>query len=190
MTFRTKHKAFLGLFGCVLLSGCMPKMTIDEMKAMMPKRPAELDHLNMFVGDWSFDGEAKMAGLEEPLKTTGTNSAHWEGNDWYLISNGIFKMGDFDEMKGHETWTYDTNAKCFRSSWVDSMGATGAGQAWYYPDKKKWKMRATSHTPFGTTNMKGEVTIVDENTMEFSMKETTMWGLITTMEWKGTSTRK
>ena len=28
-------------FTCTLVLGCMPKMTLEEMKEMMPKRPAE-----------------------------------------------------------------------------------------------------------------------------------------------------
>ena len=51
------------LFCAIVLSvvgtmnlGCMPKMTIAEMKAQMPKRPAELDRLNRFVGKWTGEG--------------------------------------------------------------------------------------------------------------------------------------
>ncbi len=190
MTHRNTLKALVGLFGCVLLTGCMPKMTIKEMKAMMPKRPVELDHLEMFMGDWTFEGEVTMSGLDEVLETSGTNSARWEGNKWYMVSDGIFKMGDFDEMKGMETWTYDTASKCFRNTWVDSMGSLGVGKGWYNADEKRWKMKSTSHSPFGTTSMKATVTFPDDDTMEWSMTETAMWGLITTMEMKGTSKRK
>jgi len=38
-----------------VLTGCMPHMTLDEMKAQMPQRPAELDRLNAFVGQWQDD---------------------------------------------------------------------------------------------------------------------------------------
>lgn len=190
MTHRKAIKTFLALSGCALLSGCMPKMTIEELKAMMPKRPAELDHLNMFAGDWTFEGEAKMAGLDQPLKTTGTNSAHWEGNNWYLVSTGIFKMDEFDEMHGLETWTYDSNSKCYRSSWFDSMGTAGYGRGWYDEGDKTWTMKATSYGPHGTSSMKGTVTFTDANTMEWSMTESVMGGLITVMEMKGTSKRK
>jgi hypothetical protein len=168
----------------------MPKMTIEDMKAMMPKRPAELDHLNMFAGDWTFEGKAEFAGLDEPLEMTGTNSAHWDGNNWYLVSTGIFKMADFDDMHGIETWTYDTNSKCYRSSWFDSMGTAGYGRSWYNEDDKTWTMKATSYGPHGKSYMKGKVTFTDENTAEWSMTERAMGGLIKVAEMSGTSKRK
>ena len=58
------------------LPGCSPKMTIEEMKADMPKRPVELDKLAMFEGDWEYDGQANFAGLEQALEMKGTDQ-HW-----------------------------------------------------------------------------------------------------------------
>jgi len=103
-------------------AGCMPHMTVDEMKAQMPKRPAELDRLNAFVGKWKGEGEARFAMLDEPLKVTGTSEAKWEGDKWYLVGRGVMRMADFPETQGMETWCYDLHAKKYRSTFVDSMG--------------------------------------------------------------------
>ena len=65
----------------VILTGCMPKMTIEEMRAMTPQRPAELATLNAFVGTWDMEGEAKMAMLDEPIKSSGTSVMNWEGDE-------------------------------------------------------------------------------------------------------------
>jgi len=54
------------------VTGCMPKMTIEQMKQQMPQRPAELDRLDAFVGKWQGEGEAKFAFLDTPLRITGT----------------------------------------------------------------------------------------------------------------------
>ena len=190
MIHRNTLKAFVGLFGCVLLSGCMPKMTIAEIKAMMPSRPAELDHLDMFMGEWTFEGEVTMGGVDEVLKTSGTNTARWEGDKWYMVSDGIFTVSEFGDMKGMETWTYDSGSKCFRTTWVDSAGAFSVGQGWYNADKKKWRMKATNHSSFGTTSVTGTATFIDDDTMKWSMTESAMWGLFKVMEMTGTSKRK
>ena len=44
--------------------GCMPQMTIEQMRDAMPQRPPELDELNAFVGRWETTGEAHMAGFQ------------------------------------------------------------------------------------------------------------------------------
>jgi len=100
----------------VLLSGCMPKMTIEQMKEMMPKRPAELDQLNAFVGRWETEGQMTMAMLEEPVKTSGTNETKWDGDGWFIVNRGTCHMGDLDPMIGVETIAYDARAKKFRTS--------------------------------------------------------------------------
>ncbi len=190
MTRRSFSCVILSSMAGIALTGCMPHMTIEEMKSMMPQRPAELDKLNAFAGRWEFTGEAKMAGLDQVLKSSGTNEAKWEGDGWYLVSRGVFKLEDLGEMQGVETWTYDAHSKKFRSTWVDSMGSVGAGTARHDDKTNTWYMRATSHGPFGKTWIKGQVRSVDDNTMEWDWAEYAMWGFFKTMEMSGTSRRR
>ncbi len=188
-SLRNPH-VLLVIAACMTFPGCMPKMTVEEMKAKTPQRPAELDKLDAFVGRWEFNGEARMAMLDEPLATTGTGETRWDDGKWFLIGNAVFRMQGFDEMRGHETWTYDAHSKKYRSTWVDSMGSTGTGVATHNEKNNTWTMRATSHGSFGKTTMKGCMKIVDDDTMEWCWTEYAMGGLMKTMEMCGTSKRK
>jgi len=185
---RTNTKCALALACAGLaLAGCMPKMTIEEMKAQMPQRPAELDRLDAFAGKWEYTGEATMAMLDEPLKTSGTGESHWEGDNWYLVGRSTFAMEPFGEHQGLETWTYDTHSKKYRSTWVDSMGMTGTGEGTYHADTDTWHMKATSYGPWGKSTMKGWLKFTDPDTMEWEWSE--HQGLMKVMEMKGTGKR-
>ena len=172
---------------CVFLSGCMSKMTIEEMKAHMPKRPVELDRLNAMVGTWEHEGVAKFSCLDQALKTSGRTECKWEGNGWYLLSNCDMKMENFDDTKMCEMWTYDIRAKKYRSSWADSMGMMGSGESTYDPITGTWHMTATNHTPWGRSVLKGKMRFLDDNTTEWSMTET--MGLQKVLEMSGKSKR-
>lgn len=184
------RKLTFASIAAVVLTGCGPKMTVEDMKAMIQQRPAELDKLNAFAGKWEFTGESKMGGLDEVLKISGTSEANWEGNNWYLVSRATFNMGDLGEMQGIETWTYDTHTKKYRSTWTDSTGSMGAGMSTYNEKTNTWHMRATSHGPFGKTTGRGQVKLIDANTMEWSWNEYALGGLIKTGEMTGTSRRR
>lgn len=191
MSKRTTSHTLVVLCAVVMGSGCMPKMTMDEMKHMKPERPtAALAHLNHFAGHWVGEGEMTMAGLDEVIKSTSSMDGRWEGDGWYLVINGTFKMGELGEMKATETWTYDTHDKLYRSTWVDSMGSVGTGKSTYDESTRTWKMTAVSHGPFGKTTMKGTAKMIDDNTMEWTWAEYAMGGLMKTMEMKGTNRRR
>jgi hypothetical protein len=166
-------------------------MTLEEMKEHMPTRPVELDRLDAFVGTWEGDGEAECAFLEEseqPVRTTGTCTTKWEGDDWYLVSDCVFTMADMEPMKAKETWTYDSKAKVYRSTWVDSMGSIGIGTGKYHQNTNTWKMRGCAYGPHGKVTTQGTVKFIDDDTMEWTYSES-MWGM-THMEIKGTSRRR
>lgn len=186
----TMNRVLLVMMASLLMTGCMPKMTIEEMRAMTPPRPVELDKLNAFVGKWTFTGESKMAMLDEVIKTSGTGVTRWHESKRFLVGDAMFEMEGFDPMYGHETWTYDAHTGKYRSTWADSMGATGTGESWIDEATNTWYMKAKSHGPFGSTVMKGWVKIIDENTMEWVWTEYVMGGLFKTMEMKGVSKRQ
>ncbi len=168
---------------CFALGGCMPKMTVEQMKEQMPKRPAELEKLNAFVGTWQSEGKAQFAMLEQPLVVTGRSTAQWAGDSWYLVSNVTFNMEHFGESQGMEIWMYDAHSKKYRSSWVDTMGMIGLGEATCDEKSQTWKMQATSYGPWGKSTMYGTVRFPDADTMEWEwagymgfMKTTQMSG--------------
>jgi hypothetical protein len=174
---------------CVALTGCMPKMTIQEMKDQMPKRPAELDQLDAFVGKWQFEGDAHMDMIKdrESLKSSGTGEYKWSDDRWFLVGTGVMSMEEFDDMYSIETWTYDPKAKKYRSTWVGSMGMVGIGDGKYDEDTNTWHMKGTGYGPGGKTTSKGWMKFTDPDTMEWWWAE--YYGLMKTMEMTGTGKR-
>ena len=177
--------SILAAFACVLLTGCMPKMTIEQMKAEMPKRPAELDRLDVFAGKWQYEGQAKLAMLDEPLKTSGTGEYTWDGDRWFLVGRDVMEMEHFDKSTGLECWTYDTHSKKYRATFVDSMGEIGIGASTYDEKTNTWHMKAESHGPWGESCMKGWMKSTGPDTMEWGMTE--YHGLMKVMEMTGTA---
>ena len=178
----------LTLFACALLTGgCMPKMTIQEMKDQMPKRPVELDRLDAFVGKWQYEGEAKFAMLDEPIKSSGTAEYKWDGDRWYLVGHNVFDMEHFGKSTGLETWTYDTHDKKYRSTWVDSMGMLGIAETKYDEKTGTWHMKSRNYGAWGESTMKGWMKLPTPDTMEWSMSE--HQGLMKVMEMTGTGKR-
>ena len=188
MTSRSIVRASLVVIAGVLATGCMEKMTLEEMKAEMPERPAELDKLNAFVGDWEYEGTATMAMLDQPLESSGSSETKWDDEKRYVVSKHVFDMEGLGQMKGMETWTYDSHSKKYRSTWVDTMGSTGTGESTLDEKTNTWHMKATSFGPHGKTTMKGTVRFIDDDHMEWTWSEYMGW--MKTMEMKGKAHRK
>jgi|GEM_PF-3910431 len=187
MSKKTMIYPLLGVFACTMLTGCMPKMTVEEMKAQMPERAAELDQLESFIGKWEFTGKASMSMLEESLETTGVSEYEWGGGQGFMIGRGAFTMHPFDEGYGVETWTYDSKAEIFRSTWTDSMGQVGVGVGEYDEEEGVWKMKAAGNGPWGKSTMKGWLKFIDDDTMEYEWAEYQWWQK--TMEMSGMGKR-
>ncbi len=190
----TMRRTSVGAFACLVALaaiGCMPKMTVEDFKAMRPQRPQELELLNAFVGTWQHTGTLNMPMLEDSeLETGGSNEAKWGGDGWYLIDSGTFGMGELGEMKATALWAYDAKAKKFRTAWVDSMGGFGTGSVRYNKKTDTWHMRARSRTPHGTTYGKGTTKFVSDNEAEWTWSESALFGLIKVMDMKGTTKRQ
>jgi len=189
MTRRVCAHVFLTACAGIFLTGCMPKMTIEELKQMIPPRPAELDLLNDFVGKWESSGEVRFAGLDEVLKTSSSSEIKWEGDGWYLVEHGNFHMDEFGDMEGLATWVYDSGAKVFRNTWVDSMGGFSVGTAKYDEKTRTWHMKSTNYSSMGKSKGSGTARFVDDDTMEWDYSEHAMGGLIKVMEMTGTGNR-
>ncbi len=183
------------LMACVMmgLSGCMPKMTMEDMKQMRPERPAELDKLNAFVGTWQGSGTAKMIGIDEPMELKGTSETTWEVNNWYLVEHAEYEMGEMGTMKGVGVWSWDSRAKKYRTWWFDDFGGTGTGTITYREACNCWCMSVRGNSPMGSTRGKGCITFKDDETMEWTWQEWPAWdlfGLFKFMDMSGTSKRQ
>ncbi len=190
MNPRPGYCVLLASVAAIAPTGCMSKMTIEDIKAMMPQRPPELDKLNPFVGRWESTGEARMAGLDRNLKYAGKNEVSWEGDRWYLVNREAGSIEKLGDIRGLGTWTYDVRSKKFRTTWINNMGTLETGIAWHDKNTDTWQMRTTSYGPYGRGSAKGTVRFTDPNTMEWTWAEYMMGGLIKTVEMTGTSTRR
>jgi hypothetical protein len=187
MTLKNLARSAAAIAAVVVLTGCMPKMTREQLRSMKPARPAELDRLNAFVGKWQFEGTATMAGLDEPLKLWGTSEGRWDGGNWYVVSHGVFNMEEIGAMTGGEAWTYDTKAKVYRQVFVEEGGTSGSGTATFNAETNTWKMTSKRYGAMGESTFKGECKQLDANTMEFTGTECS--GLMKVGEFKGTMRR-
>ncbi len=153
----------------VLLTGCMPKMTIEDMKNLKPQRPPELDKLNAFVGRWSGTSQMEMAGIDEVITGSATSEVKWDGDGWFLVDKYQASMGDAGEMNAIGVWTYDPQSKKYRTFWADNTGGTGAGTIRHDEKTGTWKFNAKSRGgPMGRTVGKGPMKFVDDKTMEWT----------------------
>ncbi len=188
MMQRRASSIVLALGATVLLAGCVPSLTMEEVKAMRPERPPELDKLNAFAGNWEMKGEFRIAGLDELIEISGSAEAEWEADGWYLVSRFTLSPGELGDVQGQEMWTYDTHAKKYRNTWVDNMGAVGTGEARLDEEANTWHVRAISYGPMGKTTGKGILKVVDENTIEWTWTEYS--GFVKTVEMTGTNKRR
>jgi len=186
---RKRACTILAVCAGTLVAGCMPQMTLEEMQAQRPRRPAELDRLDAFVGKWQYEGQARMPMIKdrESLRTAGTGEYRWDGDRWFVVGRGVMSMEGFDDMQSLETWTYDAKAGKFRSTWTGSQGMIGIGEGRYDAKTDTWHIKATSYSPWGRSTMKGWMKFSGADTMEWWWAE--YQGLMKTMEMSGTGKR-
>ena len=176
---------------CAVLVGCMPEMTIEQMKEMRPERPVELDRLNMFAGTWEGVGEAEMGGLEEVTKSTSKTTREWACDGWCLVERGTMEFGDMGKMHFMGIWTWDAKSRKYRTSWADDFGSIAYGVAKYDGETRTWTIKAKSKGGMGKTVGKGTFKFVDDDTMEWSWTERAgLFGMFKIVEATGTDKRK
>lgn len=172
----------------VLLVGCQQPggMTMEA-----PERPAELNHLDMFVGTWEATGEATKPGSEETVKIHGTETVEWDADKWVLVSHYDYSIGE-KEMCGVDIMRWDPKAKKYCGWSVDNHGGTSTGTGTYDEATHTWHFKGKSHNPFTGKSHVGEGTgkMVDDNTQEWTWTRWDCWKLKKLMEGKSTSRRK
>ncbi|MCZ6699733.1 MAG: DUF1579 family protein [Planctomycetota bacterium] len=186
--FVTSMVASIAIGGCSESTGGPAEM--GEMKA--PPRPAELDMLDMFVGNWTTEGEMKMPGEPEVMISTGTISYEWTLDKKYLVEKWSMKMDEM-EMEASGYWTWDAKAGKYKIWWFDSFGTWATGSSSYDATTKTWSMNSKGTNPMdGKPSWGGgSVKFPDANTMEGTWTEwdnVLKWGDAMEMTFK--STRK
>ncbi len=154
------------------LGGCQQaKVDMSEMMEM-PQRPAELDQLAQFVGDWEGSATMTMPGMEGTSESSGVESVAWEADKWAVLSRYTYQTDDGD-MLGVSIMYWDPQAKCFRSTMVDNMGNVGEGTSTYDEATKTWRMKGEGRNLFSNQRTKGEgsVKFIDAGTQEWEWTE-------------------
>lgn len=183
----------LTMLSAICLSGavgCVPRLTIDDMKAMKIERPAEIDRLRLFAGKWTSTGTARLAGLEDELVISGTSHGKWHTDRWYLVNEDVFTLGELGDMKALTVWRWDERSRRYRSTWFYNDGSTGTGFARYDEKTKTWHLKTRGRGPWGRLKGKGTITYIDDNTVEWTWREWDGSGLVEIMSFQGVSKRE
>lgn len=143
----------------------------DVASAMNTQRPVQLDLLDVFVGQWDWEGEGDIAGLDKPARFSGIRESRWEGDRWYLVTRETGTMEGYGESKTLTVWSYDALANLFRTSYVDSAGTTMIGTAQYDEASSSWTCSTKSHGPTGTTSAEGRIRFPSRDLMEWDWTE-------------------
>jgi hypothetical protein len=91
-----------------------------------PKPGPEHKKMEIFVGTWTYEGEAK--------KTVFGPAGKFSGTDVYeMLPGGLYIQHHYDEknplgsMKGVEIWAYDPIKKVYTNNYFNSTGEFGSG---------------------------------------------------------------
>jgi hypothetical protein len=86
----------------------------------MPKPQKEHEWLAQFAGDWDYETEVKPPGSNETMKFKGEEHSHMVGGFWLVGHNEFEMLGT--PCSAIMTIGYDTKAKNYIGTWIDSMG--------------------------------------------------------------------
>ena len=175
----------------VALVGCQqPEAGMAHGHDGPPPRPAELDKLDSFIGNWTTTCDMTMNG--ETTKCQGAGSSSWALDNRVVISKFEFDMGEMGKMQGMEVLTWDPSAGKYRTYWFDSMGGVGEGTMRYDDKSGMWVSKGSSIDGMSgeARANSGTMKVLDSGKHEWSFKETDPWGFKTTMELKGISTKQ
>lgn len=173
------------------VSGCAScGFDIELVKSRIPVRPAELDRLNALAGKWRTEGEVRMLGLAEPIRTMGRSEAGWECDRRLLVERSQFDMGALGPMSGVSVWSYDPRAGTYEMHWFDSFGESAKGWARYDERRREWRMRVRGRNAVTDIVADGTIRIIDDDTVEWTWKQYDAWHIIRFADMKGRSVRE
>jgi uncharacterized protein YndB with AHSA1/START domain len=93
---------------------------IASQSAMVEKPKKEHRWLQKFVGQWSYEIEARISPDEAPMKSTGTESVQSIGDLW-ILAEGKGEMPDGCAGTMIMTLGYDPRKKRYVGTWIGSM---------------------------------------------------------------------
>lgn len=147
----------------LLMVGCQP---VGTKTSMMTVRPAELDRLDMWTGQWQATTETQLAGSQEIQKANFTESYRWACDRRVLINE--WEGSDEDgQIKGIGIWTWDADDKHYCIWQVNNRGAITEATATYDENNKTWRLKGeTRNTATGEERtIEANANMRDNNTM-------------------------
>lgn len=169
--------------------GCNQPQKMDMSAMKPPPRPAELDMLEPWVGQWASSGEMTMGG--KTMRMTGTGTIAWDCDRRVLVERAEEDMGDMGKSSALILYSWNAKDKKFNTYYANSMGMASAGDMTYDERTKTFHMTGKGPNPMTgeMTRFDGYVSMPDNSTMDWRGKESGMWGN-TLGEFKGTAKRK
>src|SRR5262245_60517931 len=98
-----------------------------QIPAPPPKPGPEHQKLQMFVGNWTWDGEVKAGPMGPGGKITGTD--RWESLGGFFVLRNVQGKGPAGEFKGVAVLGYDSAKKTYVVYGFVSDGASATGTA-------------------------------------------------------------
>jgi hypothetical protein len=180
----------LGALLAVALVGCQKPDLSEMMKR--PQRPAELDRLDSLVGTWQGTAELKVAGSDDVMTSTGTETVSWDADRWMLVSDFEYEMGDNGTIRGMGVTMWDAKAKKYRLWSFDNFGECESGTMTHDEETKTWHFKSKGRNLVTGEKYVGEGTskMVDGDTQDWNFTIWDGWKLRKLMEISGTSQRK
>ncbi len=131
-----------------------------------------------------------MIGLDDPLIVTGRNHAEWTCDRRVLVDRSTFEMGALGPMAGTNVWSWDPRRQRFRLWWFDSFGESATGHARYDAATRTWHMRTRGTNGWCRILSRGTIRHVNDDTLEWTWRQSDSWGWFTIADMRGTSRRK
>lgn len=166
---RKTSVAIIPLASLFFITGCMAP-NVDFSAIKRPPRSSDLDAYAVFVGSWTW--EAQVENAEGPgTKWSGTANWEWALDKRCLHGRLSAKSGDV-AYEAAGIWSMHPRTKRYIWWMFNDWGYPQSGSASYDSKTKTWRMDYTSVGLDGTTSHgRYFVKVVDDNTLEWRMKE-------------------
>ena len=172
-----------------LLAGCHAPGSAAHSCLQRPSPPTELRQLDALAGSWETTGEVRLAVLDEPFQTRGSNRAEWTLDGRLLADYAALEMGPMGHVSGMSLWMFDSSIKRFRMSWFDSLGEVSEAIVRFDERTRTFHMRAVGAKYGFRTSGRCRLRVVDSDTLEWTWKDYDSLGLIKFADMHGISRR-
>ena len=156
-----------------------------------PPRPAQLDRLEMWLGNWEDVGEMKACN-GKIMKSRVTHDVKWDLNKTLVIERFSGEVEGFPPINGVGVYSYDYRSKRFKYRSYGEHGDTMSGSLDYNEKTGMWTLEAKGYNPMMkmATTGRGTFCFPDANTINWTWKEWDGLHLFKLFEGTGTVKRK